>query len=302
MDLNLARTFVAVAEAHSFSAAARALEVPTSSVSRAVGRLEVVLGTKLFERSTRRTALTVAGRAYLEHAARALSELTEGERRVGELLGDARGEVRLTVFPNFDDGFLARQLVAFTRAHPRVHINVVPTTRKVDLVAEGFDMALRAEQSPTDASLTMHELGRFHAWVVAARDYLKRRGRPKRPADLAQHDCVVFRPRSDGVVRWTLRGPRGVETVDVRGPIAADDMQLATQLVEAGAGIGTLVLAPGARAVLGPRLVRLLPEHVVQGPALFVVTPAGKRLLRVSLLRDFLRAAYAQVPSTLPKW
>jgi DNA-binding transcriptional LysR family regulator len=295
LDLNLARTFVLVAEARSFTAAAKTLAVPTSSVSRAIVRLETELGTKLFERSTRKTALTATGRVFFEHAQKAVTELTEGEQRVGELLGQPRGEVRLTLPANLDDGFLAQQLVAFARAHPQVRLAVVPTNRKTDLLEEGFDLALRAEQKSSDSPLALHPLGRYHAWLVASPAYLKHRGRPKRPQDLAAHDCIGMRPHK-GLSRWPLLGPNGIETVDVRGPIAADDMQLARQLVEHGAGIGTLIFAPGARAVLEAGLVRVLPEYIVQGPGLFVATMSRKNLpLRVTLLREFLVNAYPQV-------
>lgn len=295
MDLNLARTFVLVAQARSFTAAAKMLGVPTSSVSRAIVRLETELVTKLFERNTRKTALTATGRVFFEYAQKAISELTEGEQRVGELLGQPRGEVRLTIPANLDDGFLARQLVAFAHAHPQVQLAVVATNRKTDLVEEGFDLALRAEQKSADSPLALQELGRYHAWLVASPAYLKRRGRPQRPPDLAAHDCIGMRPQK-GLSRWPLVGAHGTETVDVRGPIAADDMQLARQLVEHGAGIGTLIFAPGARGGLEAGLVRVLPEYIVQGPGLFVATTSRRNLpLRVRLLREFLVNAYAQV-------
>jgi DNA-binding transcriptional LysR family regulator len=300
MDLNLARTFVLVAEARSFTAAARSLGVPTSSASRAVGRLEAALGTRLFVRSTRKTSLTASGRVFFEHARKALAELDDGERRVGELLGQPRGELRLTVPGNLDGGYLARQLVAFAQIHPQLRLTVVPTNRKVDLEEEGFDLALRVEQKSLDSTLALHELGRFHAWLVAAPAYLARRGRPKRPQDLASHDCVGLRPEK-GLSRWPLLGPRGIETVEVSGPIATDDMQLARQLVEGGAGIGTLIFAPGARALLEPGLVRVLPQYIVQGPGLHVATTSRKNLpLRVRLLREFLINAYAQSASAPP--
>ena len=300
MDLNLARTFVFVAEAQSFTAAAKLLGLPTSSVSRAVVRLESQLGAKLFVRSTRKTSLTTAGRAFFEHARKAITELSEGERRIGELLGQPRGEIRLTVPVNLDDGFFARQLVAFARAYPQVQLSIVPTNRKVALVEEGFDLALRVEHGSIDGSLVLHELGRFHAWLVAAPSYLSRRGRPKRPRDLTEHDCVGMRPVK-GLSRWPLFGPRGIETVDVRGSIAVDDMPLAVQFVECGAGIGTLIFAPGAAVSLDRRLTRVLPEYIVQGPGLFVATASVKNVpLRVALLRDFLINAYAQVRSALP--
>ena len=135
---------MAVTEARSFSAAARALGVPTSSTSRAISKLEEALGTKLFERTTRKTVLSAAGRVYYQHASRALDALKEGESQVSELLGQPRGEVKLTAPINLDSGFLASQLVAFSRTYPQVRLSVVPTNRWVDMGQEGFDVALQS--------------------------------------------------------------------------------------------------------------------------------------------------------------
>ena len=301
MDLNLAKTFVLVAEARSFTAAAKSLGVPTSSVSRAVVRLEGSLGTKLFTRTTRKTTLTAPGRVFFEHAQQAVLELAEGERRIGDLLGQPRGEVRLTVPSHLDDGFLAKQLVAFAQAHPQIQISVVPTNRKVDLVEERFDLALRIEQQSGTSPLALQQLGRFHAWLVASPAYIARRGRPKRPSDLIQHDCIGMRPEK-GVSRWPLLGPRGQEIVEVRGPLAADDLQLTRQLVECGAGIGTLIFAPGSASTLGRGLVRVLPEYIVEGPGLYVATASRKNLpLRVSLFRQFLVGAYLALVGPSPR-
>jgi len=290
MSLTSLRAFAAVAEARSFTAAAKALSVPTSSVSRAVTRLEEELRTRLFERTTRTTVLSAAGRLYYEHVREALDALTEGEARVSELLGQPRGEVKLTVPINLDSGFLARQLVAFSQRYPQVRLNVVPTNRWIDLTEERFDLALRVQQVPTDSPLDLDELGVFRAWLVAAPGYLEKHGTPRRPHDLVRHACVNLQGHSFAL---RLIGPRGVETVEVGGPIVANDMQLAQQLVEQGAGIGPLIFSPGERAKLGKSLVRVLPAYVVEGPALYLATPPRNQALRVRLLREFLLAAYA---------
>ena len=291
MNLTLVRTFVAVAEARSFTAAAKALDVPTSSVSRAVTRIEEALRTKLLERTTRKTVLSAAGRVYYEHARRARDAREEGESRVSELLGQPRGEVKLTVPINLDSGFLARQLVDFSRAYPQVRLMVVPTNRHVDMNEERFDLALRVQQKSIDSPLVMRELGAFHAWLVASPAYLQSHGRPRRPLDLARHRCVSMQGYS---VALRLIGPHGTETVEVSGPIVANDMHLARQLVEQGAGIGPLVFPPGDRASLGKSLVRVLPDYIVEGPRLFIATTSRKsQPLRVTLLREFLINAYA---------
>jgi DNA-binding transcriptional LysR family regulator len=290
MNLTLVRAFAAVAEAQSFTAAAKALAVPTSSVSRAVTKLETALRTKLLDRTTRRTALSAAGRVYYVHARRALDALSEGESRVSELLGQPRGEVKLTAPINLDGGFFARQLVAFSRAYPQVRLMVVPTNRRVDMSEEGFDLALRVQEDSADSSLALTELGVFHAWLVASPGYLQNRARLRQPRDLTQHPFVNMQSH-DFALR--LIGPRGVETVEVGGPVVAHDMQLARQLVEQGAGIGPLVFSPGDRPTLGKSLVRVLSSYIVQGPKLFVATTSRKNQpLRVKLLREFLINAY----------
>lgn len=291
MDLNLVRTFLLVHERRSFSAAARALGLPTSSVSRAIQRLEEELGHRLFERTTRRMLPTAAGRAYAEHAARALATLERGAEHLAELAGAPIGEIRMTTFTNLDDGFLAATLARFTRKHPGIQVSVSLLNRKVDLVAEGFDLALRAEaQLPTEWQA--HPLGRYHAWLVAAPGYLSRRGVPRNPSDLLAHDCVTSRGRPDSG-RWRLLGPNGVEEVQVAGPVAADDVQFARQLVRAGAGIGTLIFSPGQTPKLEARLRRVLPRYRVQGPGLFLLLPKGRALpMRVELLKSWLMEAY----------
>ncbi|NUP05410.1 MAG: LysR family transcriptional regulator [Polyangiaceae bacterium] len=293
MNLSHVHAFVRVVEARSFTQAARALDLPTSSVSRAISRLEAELGAKLFERTTRRLALTSLGRAYYEHAARALAELSEGERRVGELQRDPRGEVRVTAPADLDDGFFARCLADFTKVHPRIRVTCVLSNNYVDLIAERFDLAMRIAESLPDSSLVARQLGRYRAWLVASPEYLARRGHPKRPGDLADHDCVLNVPR-DGASTWVLIGPRGEQSVEVRGRLAADDLRFARDLVVAGAGIGVLPLAPGASEPVDERLVRVLPQYTMRAPSLFAVVPSAKRLAsRVSLLRDHLVNAYA---------
>lgn len=293
INLNLVRVFVTVAETGSFTAAAKTLEVPTSSVSRAVARLEADLGATLLDRTSRRVSLTAPGRAYVEHAQKAITALDEGEARLGEVLDQPRGEVKLSIPVNLDGGFLAEQLVRFGRSHPQVRVRVVPTNRWVDIQQEGFDLALRVMQRPEGTDLVFRELGSFHAWLVASPAYLKKHGTPRRPSDLTHHACINMQSYA---LSLRLIGPRRIETVEVSGPIIANDMSFVRQLAERGAGIGPLVFSPGDEPTLGELLVRVLPTHIVEGPKLFVVSTSRKsQPLRVRLLRDALIEAYARV-------
>ena len=295
MNLIHLAAFTRVVDTGSFSAAARALQVPTSSVSRSVAALEADLGVQLFERTTRLVTPTALGLTFAEHARRAIAELEEGERRVGELQHEPRGEVRITAPGDLDDGFFARCLVRFSAAHPRIRVTGQITNRYVDLVSEGVDMAMRVADALPDSSLVARRLGRYRGWLVASPEYLTRRGHPRTVADLARHDCVLTGTR-EGVARWTLVGPAGDETVEVKGRIAVDDLCVARDLMLASAGIGVLPIAPGAAEPHDLGLVRVLPQWTLHTPSLFVVVPSAKRLpSRVALLRDFLVAAYAAV-------
>src|SRR5258708_1003155 len=143
MDLNLVRTFSRVVEAESFTAAARSLGLPKSSVSRAVSKLEEQLGTRLLERTTRQVKLTVTGRVYYDGAVRALAALTDAEQSVAESQGEPRGVVRVTVPLGADRGCLSEIVARFRERYPAIQVELSFTNRVVDLVAEGFDLALR---------------------------------------------------------------------------------------------------------------------------------------------------------------
>ncbi|MFO0683797.1 MAG: LysR family transcriptional regulator [Sandaracinus sp.] len=293
MNLAHVQAFVEVVRQKSFSGAARRLGLPTSSISRAIARLERDLSGKLFERTTRQVALTPLGQAFRDHATRALAELEEGERRVHELAREPRGEVRLSIPTDLDDGFFARTIARFTTDHPGIRVTCVIDNRYVDLIADGFDLALRVADDLPDSSLVARPLGTYRAWLVASPAYLARRGTPRRVADLARHDCVLTHGR-DGVARWTLLGPRGPETVTVEGRAVAGDLHFARELVRAGAGIGIVALPPPDHVPPDASgLVRVLPEHELAAPKLFLVAPSTQRLpSRITLLREHVLRAY----------
>ncbi|HEY4156450.1 MAG TPA: LysR family transcriptional regulator [Polyangiaceae bacterium] len=290
MDLNHIAVFVRVVELESFTAAARALSLPKSSVSRTVTRLEDELGVRLLQRTTRQLHLTDAGHAFFESARRSLSELEEASCNVADLGKAPRGVVRVTA--PLDIGILSLPDIvsSFVAKYPKVHVELSLSSRVVDLVADGFDLALRAGKL-SDSSLVARKIGDAELGLFAAPDYLKRRGRPARIADLREHDCVLFRGRS-GRARWTLHGPKGEESVDVSGPLSADDLTLVRRAVERGLGIGLLpTVMPASCAKHSPpeATVRLLPEYAERGGALYVLAPSVRfQPAAVALFRDFL--------------
>ena len=293
MDLNLVRTFTRVVEAQSFTAAARILGVPKSSVSRGVARLEEQLGARLFERTTRQVRLTHTGQAYYDGASRALAALADAEQSVAESQGEPRGTVRLTVPVNAPRGLLSDLVSRFVQQYPAIRVEVCFTDRAVDLVAEGFDLALRGSQNGRlqGSSLIARKVAQGSMWLMAAPSYLARRGTPRRVSDLKNHELIVHSGGPHSPRTWPLRGPNGLEAIEVNGGLASDDLSFIRQLVLRGAGISLLFVHEDD--VDNGALVRVLPDFEVPDLSLSVVMPSNRHLpRRVALFRDALIDAF----------
>jgi DNA-binding transcriptional LysR family regulator len=287
VDLNRVAAFVQVIDAGSFSAAARLLGQPKSSLSRAVSKLERELGVVLLQRTTRKLAITEAGQRYLERARSALGMLADARAQLIDSESEPRGVVRFTAPPDDSTHMMAAALASFTRAHPGIHVDCLFTQRRVDLVGEGVDLAMRAGVID-DASLAGKKLGDTPMALYASPEYVASRGKPRKLAELAEHDCLLFRG-ARGKSRWTLSGKRGKESVEVTGSIAADHLGAICQLVVHGVGVGFIPSMVGDRGVAEGKLVRLLPSLQAEGSAVFLVHPATPHLpRRVALLRDHL--------------
>ncbi len=293
MDLHRIAAFARVVEAGSFTGAAEALGVRKSSVSRAVAGLEAALGIRLLQRTTRRLSLTDAGRAYYERARDALASLEEAQQAAAALGAGPRGLVRLTA-PTDLAGGVAPVVADFLGAHPAVRVEVSLTPRLVDLVKEGFDLAVRAGPL-TDSSLLARKLADTELGLFAAPAYLARAGRPRRLADLVRHECVLYRSPG-GTARWRLSGPRGEEEVVVRGRVEGDEFAFVRAVVEAGMGVAFAPVGMFAAAVEARRAERVLPAFAQRTAPVHVVWPSRSfEPAAVALLREALVAA-------LPRW
>jgi DNA-binding transcriptional LysR family regulator len=295
IDLNKVAVFARVVEARGFTAAAKALGLPKSSVSRSVAQLEEALGVRLLQRTTRKLHLTDAGVAYYERVTRALGGLDDAAVAVSEMQGAVRGTVRITAPVDLGASLLARLVTRFVRKHPGLRIELGLTGRTVDLVAENYDLAVRAG-SLADSSLVARRIGTGSSVLFASPGYVRRRGAPKTVAELAQHDAVLFRPSGE-TTTWSLTGPEGTEHVEVRGIVAADDFSFVRKAVLAGAGVCLMPMFLGARDVEQKRLVHLLPQRFSPGAPIHIVYPSSRHLpQRVAVFRDFL---VAELPAQL---
>ena len=236
--LNDVEAFLAVVERGSFTAAAVALSTTPSVLSRAVARLEARLGNQLLRRTTRRLGLTDTGRGYFDRVRTAFALLDEAERDVQGADGDLMGRVRISVPTTYGHYRLPPLLARFTRQHPGVHIELNITNRNVDLVAEGFDLAIRLGHLP-DSGLVARRLEDASLCLVASPDYLRRAGTPATLDDLQHHACLPFVMPSTGRIAPWLFNERGE---DIDWPAApavhvSDDVLGVVSLAVHGVGI-----------------------------------------------------------------
>lgn len=294
VDLNRVAVFLRVVEAQSFTAAAEALGLPKSSVSRSVARLEESLGVQLLQRTTRALQLTEAGRVYFEEASRALASLEQAHEALAQLDARPQGAVRITAPVDLGARVLAPLAARFARRTPGITLEFVLTGKVLNLVDDGVDLAVRAG-TLRDSSLISRRVSGHDPWLLASPAYLDARGTPTSVAQLAEHDCVLFRPRR-GHQEWVLTGPDGVQRINARGPVSADDYMFLREAVLAGAGIGLLPALICEQDVARGRLVRLLSPHIGPSASLHVVWPASRHVpRRVVVVREWLVKALGAI-------
>jgi len=287
-DLDAVRLFVRVAESGSFTAAAKRLQIPKSTVSRRVADLESALGARLLHRTTRKLSLTDEGRIYLARAQGALEQLQEAESAISSLQDAPRGVLRLSAPVDFGLLVMDRLLLDFQHAYPDVKVELDLSGRRVDMVAEGFDLVLRASQRLDDASLVARKLVASDAVLFASPGYLAEHPAPRTPSELNEHQILAFRnPQS--VQRLHLQKEGQTIEVELHGHITCNDFGFLQKLAVAGAGIAPLPLLQCARDVVEQRLVPVLPEYKTFEGAIYAVYPSSRHLSpKVRAFVDFV--------------
>lgn len=286
--------FLAVAEHGSLSAAAIALSTTPSVISRAIARLETRLGSQLLRRTTRRLSLTENGGRYLEQTRAAFAQIDAAER---ELLGagPVQGRVRLSVPTTYGHYRLPPLLAAFAQRYPQVQLELGIANRNVDLVAEGYDLAIRLGRLP-DSGLVGRKLEDAPLCLVAAPAYLARAGTPRSLADLERHNCLPFVMPSSGKPGLWLFREHGAEREFVpRGnPLLADDVLGTVSLAIAGMGLCQTYAFIVADALRQGRLVRLLEaQEGASRPFSILYAPHRQLSAASRALIEFLAAAAA---------
>ncbi|UHD44128.1 LysR substrate-binding domain-containing protein [Aureimonas altamirensis] len=274
-DFDQIAAFLATVDHAGFTAAGAALNRDGSLVSRRVTALEKRLGVRLLERTTRRVALTEAGEAYYQRMRKAVQVLGEIDTEAVDAAGAVRGTLRLSLPATFGRMWIAPILPAFLRQYPGLTVEARYEDRYVDLVAEGFDVAVRIGEL-ADSRLIARKLAPASRLLCASPDYLAERGMPVHPSDLAQHDCIGFSRLASHPI-WHLGDDGKTVAVRISGPLVTDDATSLIQAAVAGVGIAMVSDWLAGPELKSGRLVPVLPDHpVVTQESVYIVHPSAK--------------------------
>jgi DNA-binding transcriptional LysR family regulator len=292
------QAFVQVVDSGSFSGAARRLGVSPALVTGHVQSLEKRLGVQLLNRTTRKLNLTEIGRTFYDRSSRILAEVDEAESQATAQQSTPRGTLRLNTSVSL--ARLVTPLIAdYVTLYPDVSFELVMTDRLVDMVEEGFDLALRSGPLP-DSSLMRRRLGVGRKALVAAPAYLARHGRPTRPEELADHNCLIYL-HSPLEGHWQFTGADGEHDIEVSGNLRSNSIEGLRAATLAGLGICLLPTVNLSDDLRHGQLVRLLPDYRTTEVDVQAVYPPGRHTsIKVRTFIDFLVERLCIGPATVP--
>ncbi|MFL6715831.1 MAG: LysR family transcriptional regulator [Burkholderiaceae bacterium] len=281
------QVFTAVVDNGSFVAAANRLAISRAMASKSVAALEEHLGTRLLNRTTRRLSVTEAGLAFYERSVQILADIREAEQVAGRMATEPRGTLKVTMPLAYGLHRLGPVIAGYASRYPQVTMDLSLSDRKVDVVEEGYDVAIRIGKLP-ESGLIARKLGTVHGVIVGAPDYLARQGRPKVPADLARHVCLGYSLASL-VDEWRLQGAGTIVSVRSSGSIKADNGDMLRLAAVAGSG---LIFQPWfivEEDVRAGRLERVLEDYTSEELGIYAVYPSRRHLsAKVRTFVDFL--------------
>ncbi|AKF05055.1 LysR substrate-binding domain-containing protein [Sandaracinus amylolyticus] len=294
LNLNDVHLFVQAVDRNGFTAAARALGIPKSTMSKRIAALEEALGVTLVHRNSRRFALTDVGREFHRHASAMIVEAEAAERVVKGRLAEPSGLVRITCSIPTARRWMGELLPEIANRYPALRVSLHATDRFVDLAYEGFDLAIRSHFGDLpDSDLVQRRVAVDPFWIVASPDYLARRGTPAHPSELAAHDALLVDPARP---QWRLEGPRGA-TLEVR-PVArmfADDSLVLSRAAAGGLGITVLPSQLCRAEIESGTLMRVLPAWTAGKVTTTILTPSRRAMLpAVRAVSDFLATRMAE--------
>lgn len=290
-DLRLIRSFVAVvANENNFSAAARELSLTPAAISKNIKRLEEQLAVRLFYRSTRALNLTREGQLIHERYVLALSQIDLARDLVAEQQHGSQGTVRITLTSSFGRHVVMPLLDEFTQLHPNIRLDVSLGDQLNNMIRDGYDIGVRGGPEPDAGSFVIRKLAALQTMVCGSPDYFARHGEPAHPADLEQHNCIVWKhPETGRIVPWEFRVRGRTQVFKVAGALICDDLDAITEMAMRGAGLAVVASYRMASLQAGGVLREVLSAYHPPPRHFYIHYPNREFLAhRVRLLADFL--------------
>jgi DNA-binding transcriptional LysR family regulator len=289
--------FVRVVELGSLSAAGRDMRLSAAVVSNRIARLEKDVGTRLLNRTTRHVSLTEDGARYYEHCVVILNELEQAEGALDAITAEPRGPIKVTMPSVFGRLHVAPHVPRFLEMHPQMQVRLHLTDTLVDLIQERIDLAIRIAEL-TDSTAIARKLANNRRLIVASPDYLKRRGTPRAPEDLLNHNCLLLRFPGSKQYRWTVQGPDGPITLRVTGTMDSNSGEALRDWCLAGHGLALKSLWEIVDDLNEGRLVPVLTDYPPPGHAIYALYPHSQHAPpRVRVFIDFLAGLFGTKPS-----
>lgn len=286
------KVFAAVVDTGSFAAAADRLDISRAMASKYVAHLEEHLGTRLLQRTTRKLTLTESGTTYYERCVQILADISEAEEGAVSHTEAPHGTLRLTMPVSFGILHMGPIVSDYMRQYPEVKVDLLLNDRRVDLLEEGLDLAVRIGMLP-ESGLIAKRLASDRIAICGAPEYLKRHGVPQKPADLAQHNCLMYSYAATGD-DWKMTGPGGEHAVRVAGSLRATNGDMIRLAALGGVGLIRQPLFLVGEDIRAGRLVEVLTDYSSGDLGIYAVYPSRKHLsAKVRTFVDFVAAALA---------
>lgn len=285
--LNDMALYVEVVKARSFRGAAQALGMPNSTLSRRISLLEKAIGLRLLQRTTRKLEMTEAGLIYYERCRRIVDEARLAHEQLGGMLAQPSGELRISLPVDFANIYLASHIAEFARRYPDISFDLDLTPRRVDLVSERFDLAIRMGESEA-SHMIARPLAKLRPYLYASPGYLERFGEPGEPGDLLQHQCL-FMPAFSS---WTLHDGERTSEVPVRGRFRINSVGMIRRMATLDLGIALISQEIVSEEVAAGRLRRILPRWQGAPTTIYAITETRLLPAKTQHFIDFIRSQF----------
>jgi DNA-binding transcriptional LysR family regulator len=285
------RAFSLVAQTGSFTAAAELMDKTTANVSKAVSQLEAHLHTRLLNRTTRRIALTEAGKRYLARCERILEDILEAETEAGVAQAKPAGNLKVHAMSGIGTHYVIAAIARYRETHPEVTFDLTLSNKLPDLLEEGYDVSILIASELPDSGFISQRLGITYNILCASPGYIKKHGQPSTPAELPDHDCLRIVNAAIPQEKLIFDGPNGEEIVILtRFPFHVNTADAMTVAIQSGMGIGVQPISSAIEGLRNGTLVRILPRHRLQEVNLYAVYPSRQFLdAKIKTWVEYLR-------------